>query len=600
MRIHVHFGWLLGLIVLLPLAGASAQEPTLKDVLAGDQEEAAPAPTPEEKPAAAPALAPMGPLDEFDRGVPRTSVEGFTAAALAADWERAVEYLDLRSLPPGMDEYEGTELAHALSVVLERALWIDLDQLSLEPEGRRDDGLPAYRDPVGVVETPEGKIPILLQRVPRGDGVSIWKFSNRTIGQVPMLYRYHGYGPLAEVLTELVPSFRLLGIESWQWVGMFGLGVVSFLLAWLLSIALARLLRVRQSLSGPRITRLVRGPIQFLVFVILFREGVHYLAPSLVLRAVLNTELFLIAAVSWTAFRVSDLLFDRSLEPLGREPGGVAVFLRPLRTASRTLIVLAGSVLWLQNVGFNVGALLAGLGIGGVALALAAQKSLEDVFGAITLFSSRPVRVGDFCRFGDRIGTVEEIGLRWTRVRTLDHTVVNVPNSEFAKDKLENYSERRRIWYHPRLRLRYETTPEQLRYVLVEARKLLYSHPRVLDDPCRIRFVGFGEWSLDLDVFAYVATQDYGEFLEIAEDLNLRLMDVVRRAGSGIALPSRTTYVESGAGVDAERRQAAEAEVGEWRSRRELFLPSFPEPAIAELRGALPYPPEGSPEAQPA
>jgi MscS family membrane protein len=444
MRTHVHFGWLLGLIVLLPLAGASAQEPTLKDVLAGEQEEAAPAPTPEEKPAAAPALAPMGPLDDFDRGVPRTSVEGFTAAALAADWERAVEYLDLRSLPPGMDEYEGTELAHSLSVVLERALWIDLAQLSLEPEGRTDDGLPAYRDPVGVVETPEGKIPILLQRVPRGDGVSIWKFSNRTVGQVPTLYRYHGYGPLAEVLTALVPSFRLLGIESWQWVGMFGLGLVSFLLAWLLSIALARLLRVRQSLSGPRITRLVRGPIQFLVFVILFREGVHYLAPSLVLRAVLNTELFLIAAVSWTAFRVSDLLFDRSLEPLGREPGGVAVFLRPLRTASRTLIILAGSVLWLQNVGFNVGALLAGLGIGGVALALAAQKSLEDVFGAITLFSSRPVRVGDFCRFGDRVGTVEEIGLRWTRVRTLDHTVVNVPNGEFAKDKLENYSERRR------------------------------------------------------------------------------------------------------------------------------------------------------------
>jgi MscS family membrane protein len=192
---------------------------------------------------------------------------------------------------------------------------------------------------------------------------------------------------------------------------------------------------------------------------------------------------------------------------------------------------------------------------------------------------------------------VEEIGLRWTRVRALDHTVVSIPNSEFAKQQLENYDLRRKIWYHPRLQLRYETTPDQLRYILVEIRKLLYAHPRVLPDPARIRFVGFGDWSLDLDVFAYIDTRDYGEFLEIAEDLNLRIMEIVTTAGSGFALPSQTTYLESGLGLDAERARAAEAHVGAWREKQELYLPRFPEDKVAELRGSVPYPPEGSAQA---
>jgi MscS family membrane protein len=151
------------------------------------------------------------------------------------------------------------------------------------------------------------------------------------------------------------------------------------------------------------------------------------------------------------------------------------------------------TLVWLNNVGFNVTTLMAGLGIGGLAVALAAQKPLENLIGAITLYTSRPVRVGDFCRFGDKIGTVEEVGLRATKVRTLDRTLVNIPNAEFVHLHLDNFTKREKIWYHPRISLRYETTPDQVRYILVEVRKVLYAHPKVLSDPARIRFVGFGE-----------------------------------------------------------------------------------------------------------
>jgi len=319
------------------------------------------------------------------------------------------------------------------------------------------------------------------------------------------------------------------------------------------------------------------------------------LKPSLTMRALMATQTLPIIFGAWFAIRGFDLLFDRMLARLREQPGGTVVFVRPLRSVSRAAIVLIAGLVWLDNTGFHITTLVAGLGVGGIAVAIGAQKSFEDVFAAVTLYSSRPVSAGDFCRVGDTLGVVEEIGLRWTRIRTLADTVVSMPNSEFAKQRLENFAERRKIWYHPRICLRYETTPDQLRYVLVEVRKLLYSHPKVLGDPARIRFVEFGGSSFDLDVFAYVDTRDYGEFLEVSEDLNLRVIKIVRDAGSDFALPSQTTYIEQGAGVNDERSRAAERHVAEWRDKGELFLPDFPPEQVERLRGSLPYPPEGAP-----
>jgi MscS family membrane protein len=239
---------------------------------------------------------------------------------------------------------------------------------------------------------------------------------------------------------------------------------------------------------------------------------------------------------------------------------------------------------------------LAGLSISGVAVALASQKSLENLFGAVTLFTSRPVKVGDFCRFGNEIGTVEEIGLRATRIRTLDRSVITVANAEFANLHLDNFSARDRFWYHPTLQLRYETTPDQIRYILVEVRKMLYGHPKILAEPLHVRFKGFGQYSLDVEVFSYIAVTDYGESLEVAEDLNLRIMDIVGSAGSDFAFPSEVQYSLPGKPIDEDRAKAVSAEVKEWKAKRELYLPNFPAEKIAAIKGSLEYPVEGSPQ----
>ena len=182
------------------------------------------------------------------------------------------------------------------------------------------------------------------------------------------------------------------------------------------------------------------------------------------------------------------------------------VLLPPLRNLLKVIVIVFALIMWLDSIGVRVTTLSAGLGVGSIAVAVAAQKSIETLISAITLYASKPVRVGNF------LGTIEESGICATRVRTLDNTVVTVPNAEFMNLHLDNFTQRKKIWYHPKIRLRYETSPDQIRHILSEIKKLLVSHPKVLPDPARVRFTAFGDYSLDLDIFAYIDETGYGEY----------------------------------------------------------------------------------------
>lgn len=184
--------------------------------------------------------------------------------------------------------------------------------------------------------------------------------------------------------------------------------------------------------------------------------------------------------------------------------------------------------------------------------------------GSVTLVADQPVRVGDFCKVGDTVGTVEQIGMRSTRIRTNDRTIVTIPNGEFSSLKIENYAHRDRFWFHPILTLRYETTPDQIRFLLVQLRSVLISHPKVDPDPARVRFIELGAHSLNIEIFAYIHASDYSGFLEIKEDLFLRMMDVVEASGTGFAFPSQTLYVARDKGISGEKALEAEEKVRKW------------------------------------
>jgi MscS family membrane protein len=210
------------------------------------------------------------------------------------------------------------------------------------------------------------------------------------------------------------------------------------------------------------------------------------------------------------------------------------------------------------------------------------------------IISDQPVRVGDFCRAGDYLGTVENIGLRSTRIRTLKRTVVSVPNGQLALMNLENFTMRDKIWFHHTLHLRYETTADQLRYTLAEIRKMLYEHSKVESSSARTRLVKLGNSSLDLEVFAYVLETEYESFLHIQEDLLLRIMDIVEESGSGFAFPSQTTYFAGDGGLDPAKSQKAMETVHQWREQGKLPFPNFSPETISEIDSKIEYPPQES------
>jgi MscS family membrane protein len=232
-----------------------------------------------------------------------------------------------------------------------------------------------------------------------------------------------------------------------------------------------------------------------------------------------------------------------------------------LNRAIKALLALVFIAALLRAFGFDVTAGLAALGVGGLAIALGAQKLFENLIGSLTLIADRPVRIGDFCRFGTTLGTVEEIGIRSTRIRTLDRTILTVPNGEFSSLHIENYSHRDRFWFHPKLNLRYETTPEQMRRVLQSLRDMLSAHPKVVYDSARVRLIGLAAYALEVEIFAYIRTFENNEFLAIQEELLLACMQIVEDCGTGFALPSQTLYLGRDAGTgtpDAARGKAAE------------------------------------------
>jgi MscS family membrane protein len=211
----------------------------------------------------------------------------------------------------------------------------------------------------------------------------------------------------------------------------------------------------------------------------------------------------------WMVFGGMNLMRDIYSSRLQRrDRSGAAVLLRPATNAVKLLIGLGAALVYLDNLGVNITTVLAGLGVGGIAVALALQKPMEDVFGAITLYTQQPVRVGDFCRVGTEMGTIEEIGLRTTRLRTLANTLIAIPNARLANEPIDNISARKKILYRPVLRLRYDTTPEQLQHILDGIREVFGSHDRVLQDNHRVRFKEIADDALLIEVYAYLDTKD--------------------------------------------------------------------------------------------
>ncbi len=493
------------------------------------------------------APAPAKPIeqDPFGRDTPRGCVLGFLKAAERGDYGQAAQYLDVRASPA-----QAQDLARQLDVVLNHGLTGTLDGLSRTAEGNLKDSLRNNRDSAGFVETTSGKLEILLDRVERTSGSPIWLFSSETLQGVPRTFSEINAPGIERFIPHALREVKVLSLPLWRWLAIAVSMGLALLAASLLTRLLILLLRIPvHRMTGQEDDRYLlslRRPMRLTLLALTVRLLANY-AVSLLGREfwIDLSQVLAISGFSWLLIELSDIVSNlRSRQLLQHQTTNQIAVLALAHRLFKILVVFAALVLLLHGAGVNVSAMLAGLGIGGIALALAAQKTLEDLFGGIAIITREAVRVGDFCKLADQTGTIEDIGLGSTRVRTLDDTVVTIPNAKVSQMNLENYSLRRKIWFHHVFGLRYETSPEQLRSVLHGVTGMLRGDPRVETESARIRLVGFGVSSLNFEIFAYVRERDYGAFLEIQEDLLLKVMDVVAASGTRIALPSQLTYLD--------------------------------------------------------
>jgi MscS family membrane protein len=209
----------------------------------------------------------------------------------------------------------------------------------------------------------------------------------------------------------------------------------------------------------------------------------------------------------------------------------------------------------LDQWGVRITTILAGLGVGGLAVALAAQKTLENLLGGISIITDRPVLVGDFCQFGGQSGTVADIGLRSTRIRTSERTVVTIPNSQFSTMTIENLSRRDRILFKHSLQLRRDTSAYQIRALMQAIEELLRHDPKVEASELPVRFVAITPQSFNLEIFAYILTSDGSEFLRRQTSLLLQILDLAEKAGVRFAVPFYETITPA---LSAENEPVAE------------------------------------------
>jgi small-conductance mechanosensitive channel len=515
--------------------------------------------------------------------------------------------MNLSQIHPAIREQEAELFAQYLKQILDRIgriLWQEIPNDA------------STRTPYVHFQHPLGNI--VLAPVAEEGGM-VWQFTPDTLTSLRSLYAAFEDMPLVDppaAPSYLAPYFRLRAtlrawfprllvrtgtLEHWQWAALGILPALAAGLAWGLTWIILRCWFGRRPTTG--LDRQFKAnflwPLRLFLLGVLWYFGLPFLGLPEGIHQIVRTIVAVVLVASGTllAYNLVSLTGAKFYQRVVETPGYKEEMLVALLAGICKIIVLVLGMLFLaEALALPYTSVLAGLGIGGLAVALAARSTLENFLAGFILYADRPVSIGDFCRYGTHSGSVESIGLRSTRIRSPEQTLVTVPNGEFVNMQIENFTRRGRMLLKTLLQLRCETSRDQLRYVLAKLRELLLAHPRVTDRPARVRFVGFGAHSLDLEVFAYINTTDGEEFLAIQEDLFLHMIDIITESGTSLAFPSQVHYIAQDPGLDAARTQAAEAAVETWRSEGRLPFPAFASKDREALYNTLAYPPPGSPE----
>ncbi|MCC3306115.1 mechanosensitive ion channel family protein [Sneathiella sp. HT1-7] len=484
--------------------------------------------------------------------------------------EKASQTFDLSAVPASAREHVSIETVLQLLEIFDR---IDLPEL-VDIPGYEVGIFPAAAD---LKTLPSSwSVPgtnIVIARVQPGAEQGAFLFSKETVERIPEdyetiktfplkhdrtedLYNYYIYTPGGFVAPKWY-DFLIAGPDwlqkefynqtVWQWAM---LAILTLLFAGLPAVFLRRSRRSEEEEVTAH--HQIRQMISFsaIIFLaLLYRylcNGQINITGGLMQGISTVTTAIVWSCVALLTYQLLNFLYSSAIRNPAVPTGSIDASL--LRTGFRVFSCTVALIIMgygATQIGIPVYGVIAGLGVGGLAIALAAQPTIENLIGGIILYADRMVRVGEFCQFDNLSGTVESIGIRSTRIRALDRTVITISNADLAKRKITNFSRRDQFHLRHRIGLRYETTQAQLTIIIDDIHKYLEDHIQVKADPLRVRFVELGDYSLNIEIYAYVDVGSMPEFLRVQEEVLMKIVGIVRARGADFAFPSTTTYLAS-------------------------------------------------------
>ena len=531
--------------------------------------------------------------DPLGRGTPAGTVLGFLQAAQSGSYSIAAQYLQMS---PARRQSEGEQMAMKLKVVMDRAFAGSLKNLSTQPEGTPQEGVPLDRQKLGAIASGDAEAELELVRVSDSSAGKIWLIASDTLVKVPEIYEQVQARQVENRLPKVLVKHQFAGMPWWQWLGLLLAISVAAVVSWLVLAMLEVPLRWWARHGGHTDVanwRSVSGPAWLIAGTFIHRILAGYLGMPLLQRHyyVQVASVAFIIGAAWIFWRAIQWFLRRLRNrALSRGHSGAGSLMLLGERILKAIVFCAAVLAVFSSLGFNMSTALAGLGIGGLAIGFGAQKTIENLFGGVSVLGDEVIRVGDVCRFGDRTGVVEDIGLRSTRVRTEERTLLAIPNGTVATINVENLSRRDKILFKMNLALHSETKADHLRFVLVEIRRLLYSHAKVETKSVRVRLIDIASGSHTIEILSYIMTQDFNEFAAVREDLLLRMMDLVEESGANMAHPSQTLYLRRSPEAQAEKAESAAEKIAELRDGKQLPFPDFPQEHISSMRGSIDYP----------
>lgn len=493
------------------------------------------------------------PIDQWGRSTPRGLVEGFLNAIGKEDYEKAAQYLDLGKIPARERATRGPQLARDLQGLLDKGGWFyPSSMLSSARDGKLTDETPAEEDREDVIGNLRGNgknIDIIAAISKDENGHPIWLISGDTLSQIAGLTGSAADEPLINrILPDTLVELKWGGAPAGHWLAMIVLLAASYGTAWFIILGLVRLgkkyWKRRASVNGHHVLDAVRVPASLYLAVWIFGLASLWLGVSIIVRQHIGQLNVIVAwtAIALLAWRLIDIFAEATQQRIGSNGRfyGFSSILYFFRRIIKIVFGVVVAFILLDNLGVDVTAGLAALGIGGIALALGAQKTLENFIGSLAIVIDQPIHIGDYCKIAGVAGTVEDIGMRSTRLRTNERTLVTIPNGDLSNQTIENYARRPRFLVSKKFELRYDAGAGDILAFVRKYEEILFASEHVNEEGFPVRYLGPGPNGHMIELFFYINVTDNNEYLKAQQALMLQMIDLVNTLGLYFVIPSQT------------------------------------------------------------